>query len=1048
MAQLFNLKSEIWNGEAFVYNAIQKFLPDGIVCYYNGQILNHTFDYCLVIKDLGILIIEVKGWMPDHIEYFDDIQNKIYIKGYQNPCSSPKAQADGYRYGLVHILNNKYNINPLIASTVCYPFINENQFLSLGLKGFSELDYTIVKEDLSDQKKFIKKISNIFKSLISTKTDKLNGVIYDTVRKHFESNYQEEEVGHPYSSLTVFNNNVSIVDYKHIFEEYAVGIKQTIFVRTKEELKEFENELNQFYDDNELFFNGSSFMVNSGNKSQIKINRDKIISFLFEVYLIDDSICNSGSNLVIENGHFDDNTGKILKRLSEVTDFNFEQYLIEHSSVDKNIQIKAGAGTGKTFSMINRISYLCNKNSKSGVIDLANEIAMLTFTDEAAINMRKRIKQQFLNYFSLTKEKKYLDWISAVERMRISTIHSFAKDIISRTSLPLGIGSDFVTISGIYNRRQILKKHLSAFFENKFRYNQDYVFDLNIPNMYDLEKYLLDFSNKCYSKGIDVKTLTKDVLGQPVKNYEYIVDLIIDVLREAEIEYSNLLLESNSIHLNEYMIYLKKCIEHESFNPVLYNFKFLFIDEFQDVDDGQIDIFKKLNDKIELKYFIVGDLKQSIYRFRGATMDAFSKMGCYSPNWNQFSLSKNYRSDKRLLMEFDKVFKKLGEINYLPYSCDDMLIGVKMNQDINQYFYEKIIISEDYDEKYDLLFDAIVKRKNELSFLMKTKTLSNNERKIAILVRNNSDIRNILLKAKMNNKLIENHISIVSDKNSNLYSLQSTIDLCKLTSALCNPYNINYLFDLVMSNNVNVKFYPINLINKSNIEKRDILINCLDSFYQSIMKLNWIELVNKVQTQPTLKILREIYESSMPWKKYSNDYDKQIHYRINYEALFEELSRTNKYNYLTLDSINESLYINITSDNEAKSREIDKDNDDIEVVCMTVHASKGLEFDTVILPEVSKKIGNFKNDSCEISYDFGKLGYCFNFKFDKDDIRPICNEFFDEKNEHIEIIMEETRILYVALTRAINKFIWIGKEYKNKSLNDFINWNKLLDGEF
>ena len=44
---------------------------------------------------------------------------------------------------------------------------------------------------------------------------------------------------------------------------------------------------------------------------------------------------------------------------------------------------KAGAGTGKTFSMISRISFICHQASNANILDVKNEIAMLTFTTEA-----------------------------------------------------------------------------------------------------------------------------------------------------------------------------------------------------------------------------------------------------------------------------------------------------------------------------------------------------------------------------------------------------------------------------------------------------------------------------------------------------------------------------------------------------------------------------------------------------------------------------------------------------------------------------------------
>lgn len=59
------------------------------------------------------------------------------------------------------------------------------------------------------------------------------------------------------------------------------------------------------------------------------------------------------------------------------------------------------------------------------------------------------------------------------------------------------------------------------------------------------------------------------------------------------------------------MLYLNKCISDESFNTNNYKFKFIFIDEFQDVDDSQITAFLEMQKKLHFHFFIVGDLKQS-----------------------------------------------------------------------------------------------------------------------------------------------------------------------------------------------------------------------------------------------------------------------------------------------------------------------------------------------------------------------------------------------------------------------------------------------------
>lgn len=482
------------------------------------------------------------------------------------------------------------------------------------------------------------------------------------------------------------------------------------------------------------------------------------------------------------------------------------------------------------------------------------------------------------------------------------------------------------------------------------------------------------------------------------------------------------------------MIYLNRCISHESFNPRLYKFKYIFIDEFQDVDDAQINTFLKMNNKIGFKFFIVGDLKQSIYRFRGATMDAFTKMGCESAEWNHYSLNTNYRSDYRLLDSYEKIFSKMGKANLIPYGNVDYLRGIKRNQFLDADFVNKIIYEINdgrMDDLYDKLFYQVDIRKKELDKINEEHKLSPTEKTIAILVRKNYEVSNVIKEGKKRGFIVE------SDKNTNLYRLQPTIDLCKLTSALCNPYNCLYLFDLIQSNNVNINFNSLVLVNKSDEEKLSLLIDCLDMYYMSIINKSWNELISEVQKNPTLQILRKIYEASKPWKTFSSDLDLETYYRMNYELVFEELARTNKRSYLTLESINESLVLAITREMTAKSRDLIKDEDRIKIICVTIHASKGLEYDSVFLPFTSSKLDSIKKDSIEIVYDGEKVGYCFNFKDDR-----YYNEFFDTEYEKEEVVKEESRILYVALTRAINKFVWF-----SKNENEDYNWARILGGD-
>ena len=72
--------------------------------------------------------------------------------------------------------------------------------------------------------------------------------------------------------------------------------------------------------------------------------------------------------------------------------------------------------------MVSRIAFLCNKTADA-VVDIVGDIAMITFTKDAAQNMKVRLKKMFMNYFILTSNEKYMHLIEDMSQIQISTIH-------------------------------------------------------------------------------------------------------------------------------------------------------------------------------------------------------------------------------------------------------------------------------------------------------------------------------------------------------------------------------------------------------------------------------------------------------------------------------------------------------------------------------------------------------------------------------------------------------------------------------------------------
>jgi len=112
-------------GEVFFYNALKKYLYEKCIVYYNREIYGREFDFCILLPDIGIAVVEVKGWAERTVLRVVEGQT-IEIStdsGIQN-CN-PRIQARGYRFAVQNLIKTKLWKKPVVFHMVCYPFISE-----------------------------------------------------------------------------------------------------------------------------------------------------------------------------------------------------------------------------------------------------------------------------------------------------------------------------------------------------------------------------------------------------------------------------------------------------------------------------------------------------------------------------------------------------------------------------------------------------------------------------------------------------------------------------------------------------------------------------------------------------------------------------------------------------------------------------------------------------------------------------------------------------------------------------------------------------------
>ena len=503
MAMMIDKKPE-YKGEGKVWESLSDNLPGEAIVYNGREVNGREFDFCVLMKNIGMIVIEVKGWLADSIFDVAGV-DEIIIQGYDKPEKSPKKQARAYRFGLFNMISDKYNVSPLIFDLVCYPFITKKEYYDKRLDIVSEETLTLFKEDLSDPIRLGDKLLNAYNQCKSIPHAEMDEELMGKIRQHFEPHFQMKkplELSNqvPYSVVIADVKKMAKKQIHDIVDGYLKGTKTVVFVESEDVadsiLYVLEGELN----DKGVYAEKNNLRLkkDAHNEFSAKCNLFRI--FNFELYVVEDLSNFFEEAITIYEGNCTSEERAILEKLSQKTTFNIQQYFIEHASTAKNILVRAGAGTGKTYSMVSRIAFLCNK-FENPTVNLIDDIAMVTFTNDAADNMKNRLKQMFINYFVLTSNPKFLKYIENTDFMRISTIHKFAREIIKEASMQMGLGDNFAITSGDYIKEQIYEKYLNDFIAKKEAENPNFINEIKLP-LYQFRRMLVEFSNQLYNKSI------------------------------------------------------------------------------------------------------------------------------------------------------------------------------------------------------------------------------------------------------------------------------------------------------------------------------------------------------------------------------------------------------------------------------------------------------------------------------------------------------------------------------------------------------------------
>ena len=1076
-------------GEKLFIDKIQEYLDDTNIIYWNRQVFGREFDVCILMPEKGILVVELKGWREENILRVENNDSVIVRTADGEVSESPQKQARGYRFSLERHIRQNIGKFPLVYQMVCLPQVSKSYFKSHRLDVVMEERFTILKEDLANNTALFDKLDQALREVCHWNRDPFDQRTMLEVRNLFETDINLDEDGeseiekelassyhqHDYSRFYYFSESDQLTGntVSDITAQYLHGCKLYCVFSKKAQMMSVIEALDAALTQKGLVRNRDNIEIAfEEQKSHAPLADsvgDMFMGFHFSMSLLNAPFDKQTDSFVIRNGKYSSDQESILKKLSEQSQFNFEQYQVEHADPEKNIVIRAGAGTGKTYTMISRIGFICYTQNVP-LQKMAERIVMITFTNEAADQMEEKLKAYFRNCYLVTSNPDYLEMISRIDHMQISTIHSYAKNLITQMGTSFGYGIDLGITSSEFYRRKKISDLLDAYIQQKeMEYGKNYTDKLGMP-IYAIRDSILDFIGKLHNKSVDISTIEPQDFGTLLDDDSHgeLHELLASVIPAVEREYFEELLENNKIHLSSMMSVLNRFINSPDGASRLRELKkdkhaqqFMFVDEFQDTDDSQIESLLRIAQVLDYKLFLVGDIKQCIYRFRGAKEKAFDQLGiAENPDkWLEFSLQRNYRTDKYLLDIFDRSFTKWGELDeeLLTYDArKDRLIGTRdyngnYLSNVNR-FYRRLPAANE-EMRIPVLIEEIKRIQKRIQYEeSRGMTLSAKEKSIAILVRENWQADMI------RTDCARFGISVHTNTGGDLYMSQPAIDMLTLVNALVHFDEADYLYNLITSNFFNLDIPKSNLYEiRTKIraggwraktdekEQVNYLINFMNLMLANTADKNnkWEYIVASLRTQPILQTIRKIYSTLEPWKHFSSDPWKQHYYQLNVDLLFEQIINACNVDRLTINTLQEHLHNSIVSQVSVDSRVPAQNEEEAAIQCITVHKSKGLEYGHVIMPFCSASMNFIQKTQLHISttkhQDRYRIGYSMSVG---DSGETVQNDFYDELIEKSEKAREEARILYVAMTRSIRSFSWIEIQGKQN-----LSWQNLIETE-
>lgn len=782
----------------------------------------------------------------------------------------------------------------------------------------------------------------------------------------------------------------------------------------------------------------------------------------------------------------------------------------------QNIIVSAGAGSGKTAVLSERVL----RKLKQG-IDI-NRLLVLTFTNEAAGEMKNRIRKKIKQEPSLKKQLDYLD------ASYITTFDSYAGSIVKKYHYLLNIPKNITIIdNGLLELQKdtILDNIFESLYQkqdndftnliNNFctkddkeiknaikkinnslnlRLDKDEYLDnykLDIPKylkQYNelLQHKLLELENILYRLSYssdstfyenisitlepllksssydeiannfalvslpripkdsedDIKKL-KDEISKILKEFEALcrfsnekeieeslkqtedyIRIIIKIIKEYDSQIMEFKRNNNAYEFTDIALFAIKIVkDNEEIRKELQNYyNEILVDEYQDTSDLQEAFINLIENN---NVYMVGDIKQSIYRFRNANPTIFKNKYDKYANADgglKIDLLKNFRSRSEVLNNINEIFNLI---------MDNTLGGAQYSES-----HQMVFGNTTYNEQ------GLTNQNNNLeiyNYHLEDKTYSKEEVEAFIIA---NDIKNkvdnhyqIFDKDTLEVKDITySDICIIMDRGSSFPLYKKIFEYLHIPLSIYQDEKLTTETDIILIKNI------INFILKIKEKKydtefkyyytsiaRSYLFSCSDSeifktftnkdfYHTEIFKLSK-EIADNLEELTNIELLNSIIDKFNIYEKtiLVGDIERSMYRIQNLQNIAMNLDNLGYNPYLFGEYLKEMT----NGNNEIRYSLNTKSGNNVKI--MNIHKSKGLEFNICYFSGFHKEF-NKEDTKDRFIYD-SSLGIITPY-YNEGIGSTILKDLFKDKYKQ-EDISERIRLFYVALTRCKEKMIMV-----------------------